>query len=315
MFGSDEPVPVLLEAVVRLVGFVFRSVFRLAWFAVRRPRVASAGVAVVALDRYAGHAAVVVMLGVLLVALVVCRVGWPEAYRGHVRPRLHAAWLRLTIPGKWKRIASRVGLVVHDHTEHGSVWVRGALADVKVTPAGIVRLRFAIPTGLTLEDYARRADALAVAFGVKEARVTPAGTASVWVELHRTDVLAQTIPPLPVLPQAEVNLAAVPVGRHEDGTLWRFTLHGTHVLIAGATGAGKGSVLWSLLRGLSPAITAGWVQVWAIDPKGGMELRPGRRLFSRFEDGTPESMCDLLEDLVEPPRVWWRPSGCCSHGL
>jgi S-DNA-T family DNA segregation ATPase FtsK/SpoIIIE len=29
-----------------------------------------------------------------------------------------------------------------------------------------------------------------------------------------------------------------------------------------------------------------------------MELRPGERLFSRFEDGTPETMCDLLEDLV-----------------
>ena len=40
------------------------------------------------------------------------------------------------------------------------------------------------------------------------------------------------------------------------------------------------------------------MQVWAIDPKGGMELRPGQRLFSRFEDGTPETMCDLLEDLV-----------------
>jgi S-DNA-T family DNA segregation ATPase FtsK/SpoIIIE len=80
--------------------------------------------------------------------------------------------------------------------------------------------------------------------------------------------------------------------------VWRFNLHGTHVLIAGATGAGKGSVLWSLLHGLSPAISAGWVQVWAIDPKGGMELRPGQRLFSRFEDRTPEAMCDLLEDLV-----------------
>ena len=90
----------------------------------------------------------------------------------------------------------------------------------------------------------------------------------------------------------------IPVGRHEDGTDWRFSLWGTHVLIAGATGAGKGSVLWSLLRGLSAAIDDGWVQVWAIDPKGGMELRPGQRLFSRFEDGTPETMCDLLEDLV-----------------
>ena len=95
-----------------------------------------------------------------------------------------------------------------------------------------------------------------------------------------------------------MNLAGIPVGRHEDGTPWLFSLWQTHVLIAGATGAGKGSILWSLLHGLSPAISAGWVQVWAIDPKGGMELRPGQRLFSRFEDGTPETMCDLLEDLV-----------------
>ena len=34
----------------------------------------------------------------------------------------------------------------------------------------------------------------------------------------------------------------------------------------GATGAGKGSVLWSLIHGLSPAIREGWVQVWALDP-------------------------------------------------
>jgi S-DNA-T family DNA segregation ATPase FtsK/SpoIIIE len=161
-----------------------------------------------------------------------------------------------------------------------------------------VRLRVAIPTGLTLDDYARKADALAVAFGVREARVTASGPGSVWIELHRTDVLAEGIAPLPVRTESEVNLAGIPVGRHEDGTEWLFSLWQTHVLIAGATGAGKGSILWSLLRGLAPAINAGWVQVWAIDPKGGMELRPGQRLFSRFEDGTPETMCDLLEDLV-----------------
>jgi S-DNA-T family DNA segregation ATPase FtsK/SpoIIIE len=75
-------------------------------------------------------------------------------------------------------------------------------------------------------------------------------------------------------------------------------LLGTHLLIAGATGAGKGSILWSLLHGIAPAISGGWVQVWAIDPKGGMELRPGLHLFSRFEDSDPEAMCRMLEDLV-----------------
>jgi S-DNA-T family DNA segregation ATPase FtsK/SpoIIIE len=298
MFGSDEPVPMMIEAVVRLVLLVVRSVFRLVRFAIRRPRAASAAVSLLALDRYAGHGAVLAVLFSLVVGLVVWRVAWPESYRGQVRPRLHRFWLLATYPRRWRRIAPRLGLVVHDHTGANKPWVYGGLGDVRVTPAGIVRLRVAIPTGLTLDDYARKADGLAVAFGVREARVTASGPGSVWIELHRTDVLATTIAPLPVRPEPEVDLAGVPVGRHEDGTPWLFSLWQTHVLIAGATGAGKGSILWALLRGLSPAIHAGWVQVWAIDPKGGMELRPGQRLFSRFEDGTPETMCDLLEDLV-----------------
>ncbi|KRF28350.1 hypothetical protein [Phycicoccus sp. Soil802] len=52
MFGSDEPIPTVIEAVVRLVLLVVRSVFRLGRFAIRRPRVASAAVSLVALDRW-----------------------------------------------------------------------------------------------------------------------------------------------------------------------------------------------------------------------------------------------------------------------
>ena len=95
-----------------------------------------------------------------------------------------------------------------------------------------------------------------------------------------------------------VDLAAVPVGRHEDGDHWTLRLLGTHVLVAGATGAGKGSILWSLFNGTAPAITAGTLEVWALDPKGGMELRPGAPLFTRFEDGSAEQMCLVLEQLV-----------------
>ena len=298
MFGSDEPVPMLIEAVVRLMLLVVRSVFRLVRFAIRHPRVVSVAGSLLVLDRYAGHTVVMAVLGALLVSMAVWWMAWPDSWRVNVRPRAQRSWLLATYPRKWRRIASRVGLVVHDHTGSNKPWVYGVLGDVRVTPAGIVRLRVAIPTGLTLDDYARKADALAVAFGVREARVTTSGPGSVWIELHRTDVLADTICPLQVQPEPDVNLAGIPVGRHEEGTPWLFSLWQTHVLIAGATGAGKGSILWSLLRGLSPAINAGWVQVWAIDPKGGMELRPGQRMFSRFEDGTPETMCDLLEDLV-----------------
>lgn len=298
MFGSDDPLAVLLEAVVRLVLLVLRTVVRLTRFALRHPRVSSAVTALVLLDRYTGHLAVVLLVGGLVAATMVWGLAWRGSFRVHVWPRLHAAWLTCTLPRRWRLIASQIGLVVHDHRGGEGRWVHGGVGEVRVTPAGIVRLRVGIPTGLTLADYARKSDALAVAFRAREARVTPAGASSVWIELHRIDVLADTIAPLPVRPEPELTLSGIAVGRHEDGTPWLFNVSGTHVLIAGATGAGKGSVLWSLLRGLSPAITAGWVQVWAIDPKGGMELRPGQAMFSRFEDGSPERMCDLLEDLV-----------------
>ena len=49
----------------------------------------------------------------------------------------------------------------------------------------------------------------------------------------------------------------LPVGRREDGGVLAIRLHGTHLLIAGATGAGKGSYLWGLIRAMLPAMAAG----------------------------------------------------------
>ena len=94
----------------------------------------------------------------------------------------------------------------------------------------------------------------------------------------------------------EVDLAGLPVGRCEDGSPWRLRLAATHVLIAGATGSGKGSVIWSLIRALLPAIASGWVQVWALDPKR-MELSFGRALFHRYACHAA-AMVELLEAAV-----------------
>jgi S-DNA-T family DNA segregation ATPase FtsK/SpoIIIE len=74
------------------------------------------------------------------------------------------------------------------------------------------------------------------------------------------------------------------------------------VLIAGATGAGKGSVIWSLVRTLAPAVRVGLVQVWVCDPKGGMEFAAGKRLFARFA-ATPEEIAELLEAAVAAMRA------------
>jgi S-DNA-T family DNA segregation ATPase FtsK/SpoIIIE len=122
---------------------------------------------------------------------------------------------------------------------------------------------------------------------------------SVWLEFVRKDALATPIPALPLAD--EVDLAAVPVGRREDGKPWLLRLLGTHVLIAGATGSGKGSVLWSIVRGLLPWMFLGLVEVWAVDPKR-MELSFGRRLFDRYgrySDDPNGGMVELLEEAAE----------------
>ncbi|GAA4156519.1 FtsK/SpoIIIE domain-containing protein [Actinomadura keratinilytica] len=139
---------------------------------------------------------------------------------------------------------------------------------------------------------------LAHGFGASLCRVRQGDRPGrVWLELVRKDALATPIPALPLVDAADVDLSGVAVGRCEDGSAWRLRLLGTHVLIAGATGAGKGSVLWSIVRAVLPLMPAGLVEVWAIDPKR-MELSYGRALFERYgryscdPDG---GMVELLE--------------------
>lgn len=297
LFDSDDAVAVIIEATLRTVWWVVRTAFAVVVFTVRIPALAVTGGGLAAVDMALGRNAAIWSAIALTVALVLWRLAWPTSYGRQVRPRLAAAWKTAVYRLAWRKIAPRVGLVVHDHGRNRRhLGEMAGLAWVKVTPAGVERLCLGLPAGLTPDDVAGKVDAIAHAFRAREARIAPAGPGSVVVELHRRDVLAKTVSPL--AQSGTVSLAGVPIGRHEDGTDWLFRIQGTHVLIAGATGAGKGSILWSLLYGLAPVIDQGLVQVWAIDPKGGMELRPGQRLFSRFEDGTPETMCGLLEDLV-----------------
>src|SRR5262249_59775854 len=92
---------------------------------------------------------------------------------------------------------------------------------------------------------------------------------------------AEVVPAAPML--ASPDLRALEVGRREDGLPWLVRLHGTHVLVAGATGAGKASLLWSLVRAMFPLMQDGLVRVLAADPKL-MELAFGRAIFEAYGD-------------------------------
>ena len=98
---------------------------------------------------------------------------------------------------------------------------------------------------------------------------------------------------------ATPDLKALPVGRREDGLPWLVKLHGTHVLIAGATGAGKASLLWGLVRAMFPLMQDGLVRVLAADPKL-MELAYGRIIFDTYGQyaADPAAIAAMLDR-------WW----------
>ncbi|MGC4903108.1 type IV secretory system conjugative DNA transfer family protein [Micromonospora echinospora] len=123
----------------------------------------------------------------------------------------------------------------------------------------------------------------------------------VWLVFIRRDPLTRIVAPLPV--PARPDFTALPLGLREDLAVYSLRLLATHVLIGGATRMGKGSVIWSLLRALAADIRSGLVRVWAIDPKGGMELSIGRPLFSRYVDDDWSRMADMLDDAVTRMRA------------
>jgi S-DNA-T family DNA segregation ATPase FtsK/SpoIIIE len=94
------------------------------------------------------------------------------------------------------------------------------------------------------------------------------------------------------------------VGRREDGLSWCVRLHGTHVLIAGATGAGKASLLWGLIRAMLPLMRSRLVRVLAADPKL-MELAYGRVIFDTYGAyaADPAAIAVMLEQAVADMRA------------
>ncbi|OLM34776.1 Transfer protein traSA [Pseudonocardia sp. Ae717_Ps2] len=156
--------------------------------------------------------------------------------------------------------------------------------------------------GQTPEEFDTATRALAVARGVRRCQVREVAPNVVSIDFQRRnllDVLVRSpgVETLSGIDGAAVDLGKVWSGRTEYGTDWWQSLIGGHTLVAGATGAGKGSLMWAPLVSVAPAIRDGLVRVNGIDPKG-MELAYGRGVFHRYAVTSKDALA-LLDDLVE----------------
>jgi DNA segregation ATPase FtsK/SpoIIIE, S-DNA-T family len=269
-----------------------RLTWRLIGLLARHPVPVLAVLAGVLLWRVLGwQGAIGLVLGIA-VALAVWRWRFPSSF---------ARWVAVPVRNRWR--------AWHYRRRWRAVMTIGGLAELyrgrmllpvlgKVTSTGYTdRVTVRLVSGQSPADFAALADNLAHGFGAVLCRVRSPRAGALVLEFVRRDALAAIVPALPI--PAHVDLRALAIGRREDGQAWLVRVHGTHVLIAGATGSGKASLLWSIIRAMLPALASGLVRLWAADPKL-MELAYGRAIFDRYGRyaADPEAIVAMFEDAV-----------------
>ncbi|WP_141980709.1 FtsK/SpoIIIE domain-containing protein [Saccharothrix saharensis] len=183
------------------------------------------------------------------------------------------------------------------------------------------RVRVRMIPAQALEAWELRRDGLAHSFGAQSCRVRVLRPKMIELDFIHSDPLARSLPVPSLADDADaVDLKRVVVGRTETGKPWRIRLQGNQILGVGVQGAGKGSVLWSIIWHLAPAVRAGLVRLVGIDPKGGMELGQCSDAFTRLVFDNGREAVELLEELAAEVkeraaryrgvrRLWARSNG------
>ncbi|MBG0814656.1 FtsK/SpoIIIE domain-containing protein [Planomonospora sp. ID82291] len=286
-----RPAVVRTPAIVTIVIFLWRvlaGLVRLVW---RHPIAVSAVAVPAAVAWLYGWRLGLVVLWAPFAVLAVWALVHRDSFKSWVGWRLVAFWRLLWVYRRhWQPVMVVSGL---SRSHKGRDYMPG-LVRVRCTSwADLVTVKML--HGQAVKDWADRIEHLAHGFGATSCRVTVQRSGRLVLTFPRHDPLAE---PLPAVPLPDVaSVGPVEIGRCEDGTPYRLNVHGTHVLIAGATGSGKGSFLWSAVRGLIPAMWTGLAEVWALDPKR-MELSFGRELFGKRYAADPAACADLLDEAV-----------------
>ncbi|GAB3453757.1 FtsK/SpoIIIE domain-containing protein [Streptomonospora sediminis] len=276
-----------------LTGWLWRFLRMLVLLPIQFPITAGAVAASATTYAAFGWVGLAVLWTVIDVGLLVWWRRWPDSFTTHVALRVLATWRRFWVYRRhWQPVLVVSGLAESYLERQYLPQIRGVTCS-----AWADRVRVKLVAGTASAEFEDRVAELAHGFGAPSCRVEVRGPRDLVLEFPRRDMLADPLDALPIPDDADgADLSALPVGRCADGRPWYLRLHATHVLTVGVTGSGKGSVLWSAIRAMVPAIAAGTAQVWAIDPKR-MELSYGRALFARYADDG-ESAVELLEAAV-----------------
>jgi DNA segregation ATPase FtsK/SpoIIIE, S-DNA-T family len=156
--------------------------------------------------------------------------------------------------------------------------------------------RVILKKGTTAEDAVAKIPAIESGLGVRRGsvRVIPDESRADRFTLRVIETNPHAAPiPWPGTTDTSITRPA-DIGLSEDGAPVRVLLLRRHALIGGTTGAGKSGVLNVILAFL---VACPDVTIWAVDLKGGMELKPWASCIQRLAT-TPEHATQLFREAV-----------------
>jgi len=261
------------ETITLIVMAIAKGLAVLAWWSVLFPMISIPVIVSLVIGFRYGP-----VFGFILAALAVLGlVAWsqlsPVTFHDWVTARVRTRWRTWSIyPHRWTAISTLHGLTakLDDRT------LVPALRSVTIGPATDVA-EVGILVGQSVADWQNKSAALAEAFRAGRVTIRSLKPGAISITAHHGDALASPIRLRRSTRDTKLDPSRVGVGATEAGAWWRLPVLGQHILVAGATGSGKGSVLWSIIAGLAPGVRADWVRLLVIDPRGGMEWRHGIR--------------------------------------
>ncbi len=257
-------------------------------------------------------------VGGLWLALVIWWRAHPPSYDRWIAPRVRSVWRRWTAyrGRRWARMLDDCDLT-REQRRTGAVLTPRVLRVRAVTPS-IDTLTVRMVRGQDPDAFTERGPALADALGAHRVAVTRTRPGVLSMVVERRMPFPHVLPAPRIPASAElVDLRALDVGDNERGEPFTLRIRGKHVLVVGASGSGKGSLLWGPLRAMGPLIRDGLVRLWVIDLKGGTETDRGAALFHRWATTMDDAVALLtgFRDSMVDRQAWMREHGVRSCEL